>query len=59
MYKVIKVSDGNRVYFQVRKEDAIYPPLPGKAVTTCMADGIVTAQEAIKLRDKLTAQRNK
>lgn len=55
-YKVIKVNDGQRIYFQVRREDVIYPPLPGKAVTTCMDYGILTAEAAVKLRDELTSQ---
>lgn len=56
MYRVVKVNTEERLYFQVKKEGVVYPPLPGYAVTILMADGIPTAQEAVKLRDKLSAQ---
>lgn len=55
MYKVIKINDGQRIYFQVRKEDTIYPSLTKNSVTVCMAYDL-TAQEAIEVRDRLTEQ---
>lgn len=55
-YKVVKVNDGQRIYYQVRKEGVMYPAWTKQAVTVCMADGIATAQEAVKLRDKLSSR---
>lgn len=55
-YRVVKVNDRQRIYYQVRKEGVVYPGLPKHAVTVCIADGIATAQEAVKLRDKLSSR---